>query len=758
MKKFEFPVSKELRKSFQNRICGISIEGDDFVIEYLDAKDKPKKIKSHINGDKYTDIASVRDLVESKFSYFFNQAALDYCSGELADVLDRLYDTDAAYAIDRAKKYQKAVSAKLDAQNGNGNGHVKEKPTYTVKKFSGVSTTSPNGQGVAEAVIINGQPLYACTINGGTSIVFQKELETADMKLRPPTKQEYPPDSAYEYASEGEFIDTIRYALEEDTLYSLYKDTKIFYTKARFVDTEPRNSTLLTLNTLTSYFQDKFSTVPYIWLIGDNGSGKGSILMTYSSIGYRVFYMTGASGANICEYLGTIEDGQGTIAEDEVNNLDQDEYKRLLYMTGYAAGGSVPKILDAGTSARDQRYYRSYCQKMSASENLPSIKYSKGVLDREFIVKCVKGFPRYNIKSIKKKTKTPEIMQLINELQSIKKRLFAYRLVHYDDVIEEIQDISISGRALELTESALQLFYQFKVTEEDNQIFEQEIIPALSSFLNDRLGRRSNSLEGKLYPIIRMMLEAQDTDEFDNNTIFNTAMSEMEGRDLPGKTDIFYVDDLGATVTRTKITKVLREKFKAVPIQLIKPDGSRPRGHKISKEVMERIRASYEDQWEIKIGKPLVVNKDIEDMSAQVTQVNQVLDQKRKENKDNNQTLGTYNHEEIKREDTIIDVEKQSEGTINDIKNTSPISTKAELPDLPEQSYSIEGIIISLCNGIGSFTLDDWRFKLMLLPIQHPYHCDENQAEQTLQAIIEEGKIEEIEPGKYRLVEKGGGN
>jgi hypothetical protein len=750
MKKFEFPVSKELRQSSQNHICGISIEGDDFVIEYLDVKDKPKKIKSHITGDKRIDIESVADLVQSKLSFFFDDAATAYCTGKLTDILDRLYDTDAAYAIDKAKKYQKTVEAKYE-QNGNGNGRAaNDKPTHAVKKYSGVSTTSPNGKGLSEAILINGKPLYATTINGGTSVTFFESLETADMKLRPPTKQEYPPDSAYEYASEDEFMETIRYALERDSLYDLYRDTKKFYTKERFVDTDPRNSTLLSLYTITSYFQDKFSTVPYVWLVGDNGSGKNSILMTYASLGYRAFYMTGASGANICEYLGTTEDGQGTIAEDELGDLDNDEYKRRLYMTGYAFGGCVPKILDASSAkSREQYFYRSYCQKMAASENLPSMKYSKGVLDREFVIKCVKGFPKYNIKATKKKTKTPEIMMLIDELQSLRKRLFAYRLTHYDDVIQEIEGINISGRALELTESALQLFYQFRRAEQDNEIFDNEIAPTLSSFLNDRLGRRSNSLEGKLYPIIRMMLEVQGNDEFDNDTIYNTVYSEMEGRELPGKTDIFYVDDLGATVTRTKILKALREKFKAVPTYKPLSDGSRKRGHKISKEVLERVRASYEDQWEIKIPPP---NHDKKDTSAQAAQAARVFDQVGGVKNNDIEAQEPENHEGVERE-------SEPKEPINDNKISPGLSSEPVLPVLPEQSYSIEDIIISLLKDGQQqdyFTLNDWKFKLMMLPVQHSLHSNEDEAEQTLQQLLQEGKVKKLEgePGKYVLGEE----
>jgi hypothetical protein len=284
MKKYDFPVPKELRQTSKIRIYGIAINGDDFVIEFVDTKDKIQRIKSYITGDKHNDVESVRNLVESRLSFFFDAAATAYCTGKLVDIIDRLYDTDAAHAIERIKKHQKVEAAKLDAQGGL----VKEKPVYTIKKFSGVTTTSPNGVGLAEAVIINGEPMFAATINGGLSVTFFKELETEEMILRPPGKQEYPPDSAFEFASEDEFMEYIRIANEEDHLYRLYKDVRKFYTKDYFVDTEPRNSTLLALYTITSYFQDKFSTVAYIWLIGDNGSGKNSILMTYSCLFYQL--------------------------------------------------------------------------------------------------------------------------------------------------------------------------------------------------------------------------------------------------------------------------------------------------------------------------------------------------------------------------------------------------------------------------------------------------------------------------------------
>ncbi|MDQ3969037.1 MAG: hypothetical protein M3275_11665 [Thermoproteota archaeon] len=119
MKKFYFEVPKDLRQSDSKiRIYGIAIEGDDFVIEFVDTKDKTQRIKSYITGDKHNDIESVRKLVECRLSYFFDEAATAYCTGRLVDVIDRMYNTDAAHAIEKIKKRQRAEATKSDAEAG----------------------------------------------------------------------------------------------------------------------------------------------------------------------------------------------------------------------------------------------------------------------------------------------------------------------------------------------------------------------------------------------------------------------------------------------------------------------------------------------------------------------------------------------------------------------------------------------------------------------------------------------------------------
>ena len=263
----------------------------------------------------------------------------------------------------------------------------------------------------------------------------------------------------------------------------------------------------------------------------------------------------------------------------------------------------------------------------------------------------------------------------------MRKRLFAFRLVHFEDVVDEIQGLSISARALELTDSALSLFYKYKSTEEDDKIFNEEILPTLSSFLKERLGRRNDSLEARLYPIIRMLM-AEDKegkkDEFDNDTIYDMVRSEMDGHDIPDKPGLFYADDPGMIVKRSAITKILREKFKAIPARVITENGDRKRGHRFSSEALERIRASYEDEYEIKI----IVK---EDSSARVDRPDRVLDQYEDQNNDvlDGESTGGHEGTESSERENVQEVPPKADE--KSMRNSlEPRSTRS---DRAEHSY-----------------------------------------------------------------------
>ena len=137
----------------------------------------------------------------------------------------------------------------------------------------------------------------------------------------------------------------------------------------KYVNIEDHQIARLAADTIYSYFQDKFPTLHFNIFVGDNGSGKNSALLVYKHLGYRVFYVVSASAPNYFTFLGEIEECQGTIAEDEADDIGYNKEKQKIFKSGYASGESVPKT-DL-TFGRTQESYLTYCMKWIAMEELP---------------------------------------------------------------------------------------------------------------------------------------------------------------------------------------------------------------------------------------------------------------------------------------------------------------------------------------------------------------------------------------------------
>lgn len=56
------------------------------------------------------------------------------------------------------------------------------------------------------------------------------------------------------------------------------------------------------------------------------------------------FHVSGASGANTRKYLGTVEEYQGSIAKDEMYNLENDPDKPRTFKTSTHIWGYTPRF------------------------------------------------------------------------------------------------------------------------------------------------------------------------------------------------------------------------------------------------------------------------------------------------------------------------------------------------------------------------------------------------------------------------------
>lgn len=100
-------------------------------------------------------------------------------------------------------------------------------------------------------------------------------------------------------------------------------------------------------------------------------------------------------------------------------------------------------------------------------------------------------------------------------------------------------------------------------------------------------------------------------------------------------------------------------------------------------------------------------------------------------------------HDEVSNKDITTYYDKSEENSSNQPKfdrlDASEVISKAMLDE--------HG------NDKGYFTKDEWKTRLMLLPRQHSLFSNEDQAEQVLYILLQEGRLTEIESGKFKPIE-----
>lgn len=184
--------------------------------------------------------------------------------------------------------------------------------------------------------------------------------------------------------------------------YGFYKDAvpnrEELFRKIRdkfetFIDVEPIWKDVLSACVLLSYHQDqeKLQTVPYLFLYGDNESGKSTVLQVLKFLCYRPMYGVTIPSADLYRYLED-SDSIGCILEDEVQGIQKDTDKIKIYKAGYKEGDVVPRTIITQHD-RIIKYYRTFCFKACASEQIPQVK---GFNERFLFVPMVEGSPKKN--------------------------------------------------------------------------------------------------------------------------------------------------------------------------------------------------------------------------------------------------------------------------------------------------------------------------------------------------------------------------
>ena len=175
------------------------------------------------------------------------------------------------------------------------------------------------------------------------------------------------------------------------------------------------------------------------------------------------------NGANLLDLYGSAEICQITIAEDELDDILRDSDKHKIYKIGYDFTGTTQRTLDGNSSNRNNRLYHDYGFKIGTAENQIESRALAGFNDRGFRFHSIKGNPKYSVKKALKEMSKPIVKQLakyrkvISQLEYTRKLTFIFRMIHHDEMIEEIET-NLDGRALELTGPQIRSFSSNKLS------------------------------------------------------------------------------------------------------------------------------------------------------------------------------------------------------------------------------------------------------------------------------------------------------
>ncbi|MGI0013251.1 MAG: hypothetical protein ACREBU_07400, partial [Nitrososphaera sp.] len=429
---------------------------------------------------------------------------------------------------------------------------------------------------LAEAVIVKGLPMFL-TLEGGEPKLKQ-EIVLPSMILKPIELPGYL-NMPYEFQS----LEDVKEILEEarkQTFYSLYLRAKGTWHK--YIDADENHIVICAADTVFTYFQDKLGLTHYICFVGDNNSGKTNNLRVFKMLGYRAYLDTSITPANLYQFMGSLEEGQGIILEDEADNIDQSPEKMKIYKVGYTTGTPVSRI-DTSYGRKQIRFW-TFCFKATSAEKSADPVLAKGYNERTLYVQCSPGQPEYDILEVINHSGEAKYKALYDDMLHFRKVLLLFRLLHYDEVIPHVR-LTVKMREKQLTESVIRLFRNSEAL--------PEILNSLFYYIDQKRDRKGNTLEAKLFKIVkRLALEKHYL--LTNSQIWDSVKAEFPGNDIDKKPLSYESEEFGV-ISKRQITGILTDRFGATKKK------NDDRGFIFVPEQLEKLERVYDvsDQIEI---------------------------------------------------------------------------------------------------------------------------------------------------------------
>ena len=508
---------------------------------------------------------------------------------------DKYWDEDAKKALEKVNKASTA-GGNGDARNKDGSSSSSSKGQHQQsqqKKQEGkVEYVQKYSQGntLVEAVIIGNKPYFAVVDFTANMDVpkFVMPAITLQEAVRPDEKTILKPESCsnrpYSFKSKEDFDNYIEKARHE-TMDSLYRKALSVWSK--YIDADDFHLKICAADTIFTYRQDTIGMTHYLFFVADNDAGKSNNLTVFNFLAYRNIMSNNMTHANIYNFLGNRDEGAGTICEDEADNIDEDHDKMGIYKEGYTRGHPVLRIVDTAYG-RKQTKFNTFCFKAFAGERLPDAIIGRGFLQRTIVLKCLPGFPGYDISEVADPAGDEEFQGLLDELDGLKNLLFCYfRLLHYKDKIPNIK-LNIRNREKQLFKPILRVFQGTKTFD--------ELLPVVGKYVSDRRESKVNSYHAFLYRLIRDLIKSQGTTELESSSIWNFLKCNVDYKDIPFKPQSIETVEFGV-LSQKGVIQTLKEVFQAEPPKY----HSNSRKLIFSTKIIDRMTEVYDIDVDIKV-------------------------------------------------------------------------------------------------------------------------------------------------------------
>ena len=262
----------------------------------------------------------------------------------------------------------------------------------------------------------------------------------------------------------------------------------------------------------------------YLFFVGGPGSGKSNNLEIFHFLAYRNMTSSDITAATLYRFYGSREEGVGTICEDEADNVDEDLSKMRVYKNGYTTGKPVFRNEDteSGTGKSPIRYF-TYGWKALAAERLPDSVIARGFLDRTLVLKCIYGFPEYDIMEVSNPMGEEKFIQLLQELEKTRNLLLVCRMLLHDKKFPDIK-LKLTGRERQLFKPILRIF--------DKTESKKELYPVITNYINNRRSANVDSLHAFIYKIVKTLIAQFKSHALTSKDIWTHVYSNLTGEFL----------------------------------------------------------------------------------------------------------------------------------------------------------------------------------------------------------------------------------